>query len=140
MDTLSPRARSELMGRIKCKDTAPERALRKAVGRAGLRPSRRPEMVDGSPDIAFKRAKVAVFADGCFWHGCPLHGRLPKSDRAPYWESKIGANKKRDERVGASLVSKGWLCLRFWEHELKELGGADVAAERIAQAVSMRQA
>ena len=140
MDTLSSQARSELMGRIKASHTGPERALRGAVERLGLRPSRGACDVEGNPDLPFKRARVAVFVDGCFWHGCSAHGRLPRSDSTGYWEGKIGSNKERDKRVGAMLLSKGWICLRFWEHEIKMRGGADLAAGRIAQAVALRQA
>jgi DNA mismatch endonuclease (patch repair protein) len=73
----------------------------------------------GRPDIAFMGKKVAVFVDGCFWHGCPNHGRIP-SDKIGYWAAKIQRNKDRDERVNIELSRMGWVVLRFWEHELKQ--------------------
>jgi DNA mismatch endonuclease (patch repair protein) len=139
MDKLTPQARSELMGRIKAKGTTPERALSLAARRVGLRPSARADDMEGAPDMVFKRARVAVFVDGCFWHGCPWHARVPQSGSSPYWLMKIRKNMERDQAVSARLVSRGWLCLRVWEHEIKEPGGADKAAARLAQAVAFRQ-
>lgn len=67
-------------------------------------------------DIAFTRAKLAVFIDGCFWHGCPEHGTKPRSNR-DWWAAKIAANRARDEQTNAALLSVGWRVLRFWEHQ-----------------------
>lgn len=67
-------------------------------------------------DIAFTRAKIAVFVDGCFWHGCPLHGVAPKNN-AEWWLRKIAANRARDEDTSRNLEAQGWTVLRFWEHE-----------------------
>lgn len=73
----------------------------------------------GHPDFAFPKSKVAVFIDGCFWHGCPLCNRPPKT-RLEYWGPKIEGNKKRDARVTRELKEKGWRVLRVWECELKD--------------------
>ena len=77
----------------------------------------------------FTRARVAVFVDGCFWHGCPQHHTVAKSN-ADFWAAKAAGNRARDERVNATLSAARWTVLRFWEHE----DPAEVA-ERIAEAV-----
>jgi DNA mismatch endonuclease (patch repair protein) len=69
------------------------------------------------PDIVFTRSRVAVFIDGCFWHGCPEHGKRPTVQNAHYWRPKIAGNAERDIRHTAALESVGWVVLRFWEHE-----------------------
>lgn len=73
----------------------------------------------GKPDFVFRRERVAVFIDGCFWHGCPLCYRRPKSSRK-YWDAKVHANMARDKRVTNTLRRHGWSVLRIWEHELKQ--------------------
>lgn len=72
----------------------------------------------GRPDFVFREAKVAVFVDGCFWHGCPSCGRLPKTRQA-FWRTKIAANVLRDKRDNRKLRQLGWTVVRIWEHELK---------------------
>ncbi len=67
-------------------------------------------------DIVWRGRRLAVFLDGCFWHGCPLHGTTPKSNRE-WWEAKIAANRERDRRVNELLSDRGWTVLRFWEHD-----------------------
>ena len=114
------------MSRIRSMDTRPEIALRSALWRAGLRFRVRGKL-PGRPDILFSRAKLAVFVDGCFWHGCPVHGTRPKSN-AGYWNPKIEGNRARDTAVLARLDEIGWKGLRFWEHEVEEDAGAVVAA------------
>jgi len=69
------------------------------------------------PDFVFPRLRVAVFVDGCFWHGCPKHGTSPKT-RASFWLAKITGNKARDRRVNSALRKRGWTVIRIWEHEL----------------------
>lgn len=138
MDTLEKNARSELMGRVKSKGTSPELALRKAARELGLSPSRDAGGLPGTPDMAFRSAKVAVFVDGCFWHGCPLHARAPSGENAEYWRSKIASNRTRDAEVDERLRELGWLPLRLWEHELSTPGAASDAAARVAAAVEAR--
>ena len=72
----------------------------------------------GKPDFAFPKLKLAVFVDGCFWHGCPLHATQPKQNAA-FWRKKISANRTRDRLVTRTLRRLGWRVLRVWEHELK---------------------
>lgn len=71
----------------------------------------------GKPDFVFPKERVAVFVDGCFWHGCPEHGAMPSTNRA-FWKRKLEANKSRDRKVSRALSSSGWSVLRIWEHEL----------------------
>jgi DNA mismatch endonuclease (patch repair protein) len=73
--------------------------------------------VFGKPDFIFPKLKLAIFVDGCFWHGCPKHGTNPKSNR-PYWHRKLSRNKNRDRLVTQTLRQAGWRVLRIWEHEL----------------------
>ena len=85
------------------------------------------------PDIVFTKARVAVFVDGCFWHGCPEHGTWPKRN-AEFWRDKIETNRRRDRDTNERLEAAGWKVIRVWEHEDPE-----EAAERIASAVRERR-
>lgn len=114
------------------RDTKPELALRREVWRRGLR-----YRVDHPPlrgmrrraDLVFTRARVAVFVDGCFWHRCPDHSTIPKSNQA-WWIDKLDANVARDRDTDELLRANGWVVIRVWEHE------APVpAADRIERAV-----
>jgi len=80
-------------------------------------------------DIVFPRLRVAVFIDGCFWHGCPLHGTWPVNNAA-WWRAKIDGNRARDQRVTATLVESDWTAVRIWEHE-----GIDDAVARVVEAL-----
>lgn len=133
-DHMSPEARSRLMARIKGVDTRLECQLRKALWSAGLRYRLRPKL-PGKPDIAFPGARVAVFIDGCFWHVCPLHGHVPKSN-SDYWGPKLARNQERDRAANAALVSLGWLPVRLWEHAIQEDLAGCVA--HIAEVVRFR--
>lgn len=72
------------------------------------------------PDFVFRSAKLAIFVDGCFWHCCPLHSKVPENNRA-FWESKLSANVSRDKRATRLLRKAGWSVLRIWEHELQDV-------------------
>ncbi|HEV3321928.1 MAG TPA: very short patch repair endonuclease [Solirubrobacteraceae bacterium] len=101
-------------------DTRPELVLRSALHRLGLRFRKdyrlKAEDLILRPDVAFTRARVAVFVDGCFWHRCPVHGSEPKSN-AGYWLPKLDANVARDRRADQALARIGWHVVRVWEHE-----------------------
>jgi DNA mismatch endonuclease, patch repair protein len=134
-----PAMRRRIMQRNRRRDTAPEVALRSLLHRHGMRfrvdhPIPVSQGRPIRPDIVFTRAKVAVFVDGCFWHGCPIHGTTPTT-RAEYWIPKIGANRERDARHTQALEAAGWRVIRIWEHE-------DIvdAAARIARTVHARAA
>ncbi|MFD7456117.1 MULTISPECIES: very short patch repair endonuclease [unclassified Streptomyces] len=107
------------MSRQKSRNTEVELALRRALHAAGLRyrVHRRPlKGVRREADILFGPAKVAVFVDGCFWHGCPQHATWPKAN-ADFWRTKIEGNRRRDRDTDERLASAGWLAVRVWEHE-----------------------
>lgn len=111
-----PLTRSEIMKRVKNRDSAAELSLRSALHAEGLR-FRLHRRVEGvSIDIVFPGPKVAVFVDGCFWHGCPEHATFPKSNQ-DYWLPKLAENKERDERQSKHLQGMGWKVIRVWEHD-----------------------
>lgn len=111
-------ALSAKMSTLARRDTAPELALRRELHRRGLR-YRTQVKVPGNNrrtiDVAFTRARLAVYVDGCFWHGCPEHHVRPKAN-AEWWDWKIGNNIRRDRSTDAELDAAGWAVLRFWEH------------------------
>jgi len=111
--------------------TKPEVALRSALHATGLRfrKNLRIEACDCRvrPDIVFTKRRVAVFVDGCFWHGCPEHGNLPRVNRQ-YWKAKLDRNLERDADVTVALRQSGWNVVRLWEHTRVEEGVHLVAA------------
>jgi DNA mismatch endonuclease (patch repair protein) len=117
-DKFSKDKRSKIMASIHSKDTTPELLLRKALWANGLR--YRKQYGPKKIDIAFPSSKVAVFVDGCFWHGCPIHSHMPKSNQT-YWQPKLKKNIVRDAATNSSLTADGWIVLRIWEHELEDL-------------------
>lgn len=108
--------RSEIMKRVRQRDSGPEVALRSALHRAGLRfrLHRRIERI--TVDIVFPGPRVAVFVDGCFWHGCPKHATFPKTTEN-YWLPKLAENKERDARQTNRPHQAGWTVIRVWEHD-----------------------
>lgn len=110
-----------------------EVALGRMLWSAGLRGYRKHWDVDGHPDFAWPGLKVAVFVDGCFWHGCPRCNESPQTNAA-FWAAKIGTNRRRDQRVNARLRRDGWLVLRVWECRM-----GSAAVRRIAAAVDRRR-
>ena len=127
----SPEASARL-ARVRQKDTAAELRLRRTLHARGLRYRihvpllERPRRV---ADIVFRRRKLAIFVDGCFWHGCPQHGTSSKSNDE-FWRDKIETNQKRDLDTNHRLTQAGWRVLRVWEHE-----DAEDAADRIMEAL-----
>jgi DNA mismatch endonuclease, patch repair protein len=114
----TPAIRRVMQGN-KSRDTKPEIAVRSAVHALGMRyrVSARPlRDLRRTADLVFRNARVAVFVDGCFWHGCPQHHAPPKTN-ATYWATKIQGNKMRDEDTTERLRKGGWTVLRFWSHE-----------------------
>jgi len=131
MDNMSKEARSRTMAAIRSKNTGIEMLLRRALWKGGLR-YRIHANLPGTPDIVFPRHKVAVFCDGCFWHGCPKCGLDPQQNRE-YWIEKIWRNKARDQSVTAELEQAGWRVLRFWGCEIRD--DLEGVVQRIKQAV-----
>lgn len=117
MDVHTPEMRSYNMSRIRGADTKPEMLLRKALWAAGYR-YRLKVKLPGKPDLVFISKKIAIFVDGCYWHGCPKHASKPKTN-VLFWEEKLDGNIERDKRVNRDLVDRGWKVLRLWEHEIK---------------------
>ncbi len=113
VDTVSAITRSRIMASIKGKDTTPEIMLRKALSVKGYKYRKNYHIGRKTIDIAFVGRKVAVLVDGCFWHGCPRHHKLPKSN-LEYWKMKIMANVKRDSITDYELKAEGWHVIRIW--------------------------
>lgn len=128
---------SRRMAKVRQKGTDAEIALRRELYRRGLRyrvdyeVMKKPRRV---ADVAFPGLKIAIFVDGCFWHGCPEHASWPKQN-AEFWRQKIEANRLRDADTNSRLLDIGWTALRFWEHESQAK-----ATETVAQMVAMVKA
>jgi DNA mismatch endonuclease (patch repair protein) len=125
------------MRRIRRTDTLPEVRLRSILHQMGFR-FRKDVLLrlDGRsvrPDIVFPRYRVAIFIDGCFWHGCPEHGHVPKSNK-DYWKPKLQRNQIRDELADRALAAANWTSIRLWEHTPLE-----EAAQRIAMKLRNRE-
>jgi DNA mismatch endonuclease (patch repair protein) len=131
----SPASRA-VMSANRGQDTKPEKLLRSALHRRGLRYRvgvRPVPELRRTADVVFTKALVAVFVDGCYWHGCPEHHR-PAKKGAVFWNEKISGNQARDAETNEALRDAGWLVIRVWEHEDPEQ-----AAEDVAKAVQSRQ-
>lgn len=115
------------MGRIRSSRTRPEETLQAAFDRARVTYSR--PKGRGKPDFVILGAKVAVFVDGCFWHGCPAHYRPPRNN-AEYWAWKVRYNKGRDRATRRNLRADDWAVVRVWEHSLPKR--ADWYAAKVA--------
>jgi len=118
------------MSRIRSERTGPELELLAALRRAGLRPVLHNKRLPGRPDFSFSKIRLAVFLDGCFWHGCPAHYRSPRSNRR-FWRLKLDGNRRRDRRVKRHLNLLGWRTAVVWEHAVRRDAGG--AAKRIAR-------
>jgi DNA mismatch endonuclease (patch repair protein) len=134
-DVFTKAKRSEVMSRIRGrgnKDT--ELALMKLLRRHHVTGWRRNQNVFGKPDFVFWQVRLALFVDGCFWHGCPKHCNTPANNRA-FWKTKLAANQARDRRVNRELRKLGWRVVRIWEHDLKR---PDQTIRRISHAAGAR--
>lgn len=117
-DVFTKAKRSEVMSRIRGRgNKATELAMMRLFRQHHISGWRRHQPVFGKPDFVFRKLKVAVFVDGCFWHGCAKHSKVPLNNR-PFWDNKLKANKRRDRLVIHTLKSQGWRVLRVWEHDL----------------------
>ncbi|APS21375.1 DNA mismatch repair protein Vsr [Streptomyces sp. Tue 6075] len=124
------------MQAIRSRDTKPERLIRRLVHANGLRyrvAARPLPDLRRTADMVFRPAKVAVFIDGCYWHGCPEHYVSPKTNPG-YWSEKVARNVARDRDTDERLSAAGWLVLRFWEHQ-----SSDACALSIISAVRERR-
>ncbi len=118
VDRISKEKRSKIMSAIRSKNTKPEVVLRKALWSKGYR--FRIYYSKEKIDIAYPSKKIAIFVDGCFWHGCPLHSHLPRTNKA-YWYPKLERNIQRAKAKDERLQKEGWTVLHFWEHELNDI-------------------
>jgi DNA mismatch endonuclease (patch repair protein) len=119
-DVFSKAKRSQVMSRIRSRGNKATELRLAAIMRAhGITGWRHHQPLPGRPDFVFRRQRLAVFVDGCFWHGCRWHCRMPKSRRR-FWTTKIARNKERDREVRRALFSSGWRAFRVYEHQLTE--------------------
>lgn len=132
-------ARRTMLGNRR-RDSTPERRLRSTLHASGLRfrvdlpisvPGRRPIR----PDVVLTRVRVVVFVDGCFWHGCPEHGKPPRTN-SKYWNAKIAINQMRDREQTAALERAGWTVVRVWEHD--DPAAATVVVRRAVESYAAR--
>lgn len=135
-DHMTPAQRSHAMKSVKLKDGPLESLIRIELRKIGLRFQRNYKKLDGSPDIVFRREKVAVFIDGDFWHGW----RLPtwENKLSEFWRSKLRANRRRDKRNFRRLRAADWTVIRIWEHQIRSDRSGCVS--RILQALAMCEA
>ena len=135
-DVFTKAKRSAVMSLIRGrgnKDT--ELALIKLLRRHGITGWRRNQKVFGNPDFLFRQNRLALFVDGCFWHGCPKHCKIPAGNRV-FWKKKFAANKTRDRRVNRELRRLGWQVVRIWEHDLAKRGEACIRRLQAALALA----
>jgi DNA mismatch endonuclease (patch repair protein) len=108
-------SRSFIMSKIRSSKTTPELKVRPILKLFGF--TYQPKGIYGKPDFANRVAKIAIFIDGCFWHGCKVHYNAPTTN-SMYWRTKIKRNIKRDSEVNAKLKFQGWRIIRIWEHDI----------------------
>ncbi|MBS3908964.1 MAG: DNA mismatch endonuclease Vsr [Actinobacteria bacterium] len=119
-DPLTKAERSALMSKVRSMGAkSTEQAVEASLHEHKITGwEKHPASQPGKPDIYFAKCKLALFVDGCFWHGCPIHGRIPKS-QIEFWTEKIEANRKRDNRVRRKMRKEGYHVMRVWEHDVK---------------------
>jgi DNA mismatch endonuclease (patch repair protein) len=132
-DVFSKKKRSEIMSRVKGHgNAATEIALLRILREHRIAGWRRHPAIFGKPDFVFPKARLAVFVDGCFWHGCPRHRSRPVENRQ-FWDKKLARNRARDRLVNRTLRDNGWRILRVWQHELRDQVRV---ARRVSKALS----
>lgn len=118
VDIFSRKKRSEIMSKVRNKDSKIEIEFRKKLWKAGFRYRKNSTKYFGKPDIVLKKFQTVIFIDSCFWHGCKKHGSMPQV-RKKFWEKKLERNKQRDREVNRYYKKIGWKIIRIWEHNLK---------------------
>ena len=120
VDTFDKGKRSEVMAKVRSRGNAStELTFMRLLRSNGFKGWRRHLPITGKPDFSFPKAKLAIFVDGCFWHGCPHCYSVPQSSKA-FWRAKLSKNKARDLIVNSQLRSEGWKVIRVWECQLKK--------------------
>lgn len=117
-DKITREQRTALMKKIKAKSHLEDKVA-KELYKHGIRYRRNNSQLLGKPDISIQKYRVVIFIDSCFWHCCPIHGNIPKSN-VDYWEKKLIRNIERDLEVNTFYTERGWNLLRIWEHDLDE--------------------
>lgn len=119
MDTVTPGKRSLVMARVQSRgNKSTELRLIKILKEKRIKGWRRNSTLPGKPDFVYPKLRIAIFVDGCFWHGCKQHCRLPSSNK-DYWIAKIKRNQTRDKNISKKLKTLGWKVIRIWEHEIE---------------------
>ena len=133
-DIFTKEKRSQVMSRIRSQGNKETELKLASILRANrITGWRRHQALLGHPDFTFRRQRLVIFVDGCFWHGCPKHGRKPTSNQA-YWVPKLKQNKARDKLRRLALRKSGWRVLRFWSHDLRD---SAAVASRVIWELSM---
>jgi DNA mismatch endonuclease, patch repair protein len=131
MDRVTTEVRSKIMSSVRTSGGTTEVKMEKLLRLHGIRGYRKQLPIAGKPDFAWPKPRVALFVDGCFWHGCPRCNRPSKSNR-DFWRPKVASNRRRDRRVSRRLRKEGWCVLRVWECKISE----ERTLSRIMRAVS----
>jgi DNA mismatch endonuclease (patch repair protein) len=132
-DRLTKESRSRVMGSIRSRgNRATELLLASLLRQHHVRGWKRHLPLPGTPDFPFRKERLVVFVDGCFWHWCPKCTKLPRT-HAVYWASKLGRNRTRDKILNGELAGRGWKVLRIWEHELRS---PELVLARIARGLT----
>jgi DNA mismatch endonuclease (patch repair protein) len=118
-DVFTRQKRSDVMSKIRARgNLSTEMRMIALMREAGIKGWRRHQRLPGRPDFIFRKARVAVFVDGCFWHGCPVHYVAPRT-AIGFWRKKIKGNRERDRKNSRELRARGWRVVRIWEHALR---------------------
>lgn len=116
-DTMSKEQRSKTMGAIRAQSKL-ENLFSKALWHRGIRFRKNVRKLKGTPDVVIQKYQIVIFVDSCFWHGCPLHFKRPKSNQE-FWDKKINRNRERDKEIDKYYIERGWNLKRIWEHEIR---------------------
>ena len=137
MDIWDKKKRSEVMSKIRSKNTKPEMTLRKSLFAKGFRYRINYEKLPGKPDIVFPKYKIAIFVHGCFWHGHDIgciDSHIPKTNTS-FWIEKITKNKERDKKNTALILSMGWKVLTIWDCEIQQKDNIECLVQKIADSL-----
>ena len=119
LDNISKEKRSKIMSCIRCKNTKPEITIRKMIWSKGFRYRIHDKTIFGTPDISNKSRGIVIFVDGCFWHGCPICYKEPKTNTV-FWRNKIQRNREMRDKVKKILKRDGWKIIEIWEHQINK--------------------
>lgn len=136
-DVFTTQKRSEIMSHVRSRGgKATELAMVSLLRRHGITGWRRGARIFGNPDFVFPKHQIALFVDGCFWHGCPRHASQPATHRI-FWKQKLTRNRARDRLVTRRLKKQGWIVVRVWQHDLRR--NKPLCVNRILSALSTRR-